>query len=187
MKKLTFYLGSLILAFGFCWIPNISYSQNVKFTRQEQKEARRAEIFENFKVLDTMLLGKSFVLEADYLENQYGNKTPVSSTLNFIRVDSTSGVLQTGNNVSRGYNGVGGVTAEGNIGSYKIVKDLKNLSYFLQFSVLTNVGAYDVSIMVSADSYARATITGLGYGKLIYDGHMERLSHSRVYKGQNTL
>ena len=186
MKKLKFKLGSLLLTFGICCISYISNAQNVKLSKEEKKEAKRAVAIANYQVLDTLLERKNFVLEADYLQNQYGNRIMVTPLLNFVRVDSTKVVLQTGTNMSLGSNGVGGVTAEGNMDRWRLVKDFKNLSYFLQFSVVTNIGTYDVSMTVNSDNNAQATITGLSRGQLIYDGHLETIANSIIYKGQKS-
>jgi hypothetical protein len=187
MKRLRLInKGSLFLAFGFFWIFLNSFSQEAKLSRQERKEARKAELFANFHALDSLFESKSFVLEANYLENKYGDQIPVSSVVNFIMVNSTNGVLQTGNNFAIGYNGLGGVTAEGSIGVWKLDKDYKNLNFTLRFSILTDIGSYDVFMTVNADNRARATITGLWPGKLIYNGQLNMLDNSGVYKGHRT-
>lgn len=184
MKRLKYNLGSLFLTVGFCLISYTINSQDIKLTRQEQKEARRIEKYANFTALDSLLESKNFVLKADFLENQYGQRIPVSSLLNFIRVESPNVVLQTGSNNNLGYNGVGGVTAEGKLEQLKIHKDFKNLSFSLQFNVLTNIGAYDISMTINSDNIVRATISGVNRGKLIYDGKLESFNNSIVYKGQ---
>jgi len=141
----------------------------------------------NFSILDSLLNTKNFVLEADYLQNGYGVRIPVISDLNFIQVDESNGILQTGSNFRIGYNGVGGVTAVGKIGSWKINKDFKRLSYSLRFSLLTNLGYYDIFMTVTSDNHASATITGLGRGRLTWEGHLETVNNSRVFKGQDTI
>jgi hypothetical protein len=187
MKRLKLInKGGLFLAFGFFWIFLNSFSQEAKVTRQERKETRKAELNANFHVLDSLFETKSFVLEANYLENKYGDQIPVSSMVNFIMVNSTNGVLQTGNNSTIGYNGLGGVTAEGSIGSWKLDRDYKNLNFTLRFSILTDIGSYDVFLTVNADNRARATITGLWPGKLIYNGYLNTLGNTGVFKGQRT-
>lgn len=140
----------------------------------------------NFSILDSLLDAKSFVLEADYLRNGYGERVNVLSNLNFIKVDELHGILQTGSNFTTGYNGVGGVTAEGSIAKWKIYKDFKNLSHSLQFSLLTNIGHYDIFMTVTSDNNATATITGLQPGKLTWEGHIATVNNSRVFKGQET-
>ena len=86
-----------------------------------------------------------------------------------------------------GTNGVGGATAEGNISGLKIVKNLKNLTFYIRFSVLTYIGSYDVSMSINADWAARATITGLTRGKLVYDGRIKTIGNSGFYKGMNSI
>lgn len=187
MKTSIFKMERLFLVTGFLLISVIGISQDNKLTRQEQKAAKRDKQYLNFQVLDTLLKNRCFVLEADFLENQYGNRRPVLSNINFIMVDSLRAVLQTGSNSNFGFNGVGGTTAEGNISGLKIVKNEKNLSFFLRFTVTSNIGIYDVSMNVSSNATARATISGLSRGKLVYDGRIQTLYNSGVFKGHNTI
>lgn len=177
----------LFLVTGFLLISVIGISQDNKLTRQEQKAAKRDKQYFNFQVLDTLLKNRCFVLEADFLENQYGNRRSVLSNINFIMVDSLNAVLQTGSNNSYGFNGLGGTTAEGSISGLEIVKNEKNLSFFLRFTLNSNIGIYDVSMNIFSDNRARATISGLTYGKLVYDGRIQTLYNSGVYKGHNTI
>jgi hypothetical protein len=185
MKKLIFKTGSLFLAIGFSLITLNSVSQEAKLTSQEQKDAKRAVMYVNNQIMDSLLTSHSFVLKADFLENQYGERIIVLPLLNFIRVDSTRAVLQTGSVSNLGYNGVGGVTAEGNINDWKLIRDSKNLSFQLQFSILTSTGYYDVIMRIGADNYVQATISGITRGNMTYDGHLEKIEGSRIYKGQN--
>ena len=187
MNTMKMNIVRLFFLFGFFWISLYSNSQDNQLSRQEQKEVRKAQRVENFYVLDSLLNGKSFVLEADYLQNKYGDRVPVTSTLNFIKVDKSKGVLQTGSDIRMGTNGVGGVTAEGSIGAWEISKNLKTLSHTVRFSLLTSIGNFDIFMTVSADNYASATITGSTSGRLSWNGHLRSINNSRVFKGQNTI
>ncbi|MCJ7446653.1 MAG: DUF4251 domain-containing protein [Bacteroidales bacterium] len=187
MKTMKMNMVSLLGVFGLFLVSLNSNSQDIKLDRQERKEVRKAQMAANFYILDSLLNARSFVLEADYLQNKYGDRIPVVSNLNFIKVDRSNGILQTGSNFGMGYNGVGGVTAEGTIESWKISKDSKKLSYTLQFSLLTQIGHYDIFMSVNADNHASATITGLGPGRLTWDGRLKTLYNTRVFKGQNTI
>jgi hypothetical protein len=184
MKKLALNRVGMVLTIGLCLIATNSYGSGNKLTRKEKKEARRAELLTNFQILDTLLQNKTFVIIADYLENGYGDRIVVPNLLNFIKVDSKTAVLQTGSNYSMGYNGVGGATAEGTIDHWEVTKNFKSLSYTVRFSVVTNIGIYDVFLDLSSDTNARATITGLTMGRLIYDGHLETIGNSAIFKGQ---
>jgi hypothetical protein len=187
MKRLKTNMVSLFWILGFLWISLNSNSQDNKLSRKELKEAREAQMVANFNILDSLLNSKSFVLEADFLQNQYGERIHVMSNLNFVKVDKSNGVVQTGSSSGLGYNGVGGVTAEGSIGIWKIFKDNKHFNYRVQFSILTNIGNFDIFMTVTADNYAYATITGSTPGKLTWEGHLETIDNSRVFKGQDSI
>ena len=188
MKTRNLFRLSLFLMTGLIISTSLGLSQDdYKPTRQEKKEAKKIQLMTNYAILDTILTRRVFVLEADYLRNKYGNQTAVMSNINFIRVDQTTGVLQTGSVFSFGSNGVGGVTAEGEIGQWTIYRNPRNLSYTVRFSLQTNIGHYDVVMNVSANTRATATITGLGPGNLIWDGHLVPIGNSRVFKGMNTI
>lgn len=178
---------SLLMVFGLLGISSTSNSQDVKLNRQERREVRKAQMTANFYSQDSVLNDRAFVLEADFLQDTYGQRIPVVSNVNFIKVNKTTGVLQTGSGIGIGYNGVGGVTAEGLIGTWQINKDVKRLSHTLHFSLLTNIGHYDVFMVISADNHATATISGLGPGKLTWEGELRTIYNSRVFKGQNTI
>lgn len=184
---------SLILLFTFFAIlMNLNavaqeFKSDTKLTRKEKKEARQAQLYANYKALDSLLEGKQYVLEANYLQDKYGSEIPVTSNLNFIRVDPKGVILQTGAYAGFGYNGVGGVTAEGSLAKYKIEKDPKRLNYVVYITTTTDIGTYDVVLRVSADNTARATITGLTNGSLTYRGNLVASYNSRVFKGQRTM
>jgi hypothetical protein len=187
MKTMKLKTVSLFWILGLFCISLNSNSQERKLSRQELKEVKKAQLEANYRALDSLLNAKSFVLEADFLQNQYGDRIIVTPTLNFIKLNETNGILQTGSNWRMGSNNVGGVTAEGSIGKYYVYKDPKKMTFTLQFSLLTNIGHYDVIMFVMADASARATISGLGPGKLTWDGHLETIENSRVFKGQNSI
>jgi len=162
-------------------------SQDAKLSRKERKEIEKIQKTENFYILDSLLNSRNFVLEATYLRNKYGNFISVSSMINFVRVNGSKGVLQTGSYQGIGSNGVGGTTAEGTIGLWEIKRNVKNQTYTLRFNLLTNIGNYDVLLIVSSDNRASATITGSTSVKLIWDGYLKTLDNSRVFKGQNAI
>jgi hypothetical protein len=178
---------SLFMVIAFLGISVNGNSQEKNLTRQELKEARKAQMAANYYSLDTLIKSRSFVLEADFLQDKYGNRVPVTSILNFIKVDNSKGVLQTGSNSGRGYNSVGGVTAEGEIGSWEMSSNPKKLFYSLHFTIMTNIGDYDVYMTVNSNNLAEATISGLGPGKLTWEGHLKSLYNSRIFKGQLSI
>ena len=187
MKTKKIFSGSLLLAAGLMISTFTASSQEKEMTRLEKKEFKKAQMEANFRALDTLLTSRRFVLVADYLQDRYGERIPVVQTINFIKVDDTKGVLQTGSPSAMGYNGVGGLTAEGSLGEYKMTKNYRNRTYIVRFSISTQIGFYDVMMTVNAANNASATITGTYPGKLTWSGHLEGLGYSKVYKGQNSI
>ena len=183
MKTIKINLISLFILTGLVGISINANSQDTKLDRKERKEARKAEMSANFYALDTLLMERRFILEADFLQNKIGDMIPVSNTLNFVRVNGSDGILQTGSDSRIGYNGFGGVTAEGNVQSLKINKDYKSFSHRVSFNLLSSLGAFNIDMVVTADNNASATITGTTSGSLTWRGHLKSLENSRAYKG----
>jgi|WetSurSiteA1Bulk_404760.scaffolds.fasta_scaffold28364_2 hypothetical protein len=187
MKCINRYFTGLFLVIFLSGFTAYSYPQDAKTDKQSKKEAKKAQRLAEFQSLDTLLNFRTYVLEASYLKNTYGSMIYVTSNLNFIRVAGYNGVLQTGSDTRIGSNNVGGVTAEGTINNYKIVKDQKRLTFTVTFYLLTNLGTFDILMNVSADNNATATITGSTSGKLTWSGRLVPLNKSRVFKGTNTI
>ena len=150
---------------------------------KETKEEKTVRIESEYQSLAQIIVDKQFILQADYRSNKYGYRLPVPSTLNFIMVDSAIAVIQTGSNTRVGFNGVGGITAEGRISKWKVVKDIKRKSFLITMNVSTSLGYYDIFINVSASGNASATISGTTSGKLIYHGRLLSFPESRVFQG----
>jgi hypothetical protein len=186
MKKVAYTRHLIVLTLGLLLLMVSGYSSGQELTKKEKKEAREAELQANFQILDTLIQNKTFVIVADFLQNQYGDRVIVPNQVNFIKVDSKDAVLQTGNRSGVGGNGVGGNTAEGSIENWKVTKNFKTLSYNVRFSMMSNIGSYDVSMDLSSDTNARATITGMTRGKLIYEGHVETIGNTSIFKGNQT-
>ena len=103
--------------------------------------------------------------------------------INFIACDSVNGVIQIGSDMYIGGNGVGGVTVEGPVTSYKYTFNEKKGSYAVSFSVRSNIGSYDVRMSVYGEGRAEATVTSNWPGRLSYSGYLVQPSSSKVYKG----
>jgi hypothetical protein len=187
MKTLRFNLSRMLLIFAFGLIPYYSLAQDVKPSKQEKKELEKEALNANFHAIDTLLERKTFVLEADFLQDRYGNRVYVLSTVNFIKVESPKAVLQTGTSSSYGSNGVGGTTAVGTLENFKVVKNFKKLSYIVSFTLMTNIGIYDILMNISADSNATATISGINGDRLSWDGHFKNIYDGRFFQGQETV
>jgi hypothetical protein len=181
-----------IIAFLMLFIALGAFAQEQepkKLTRKEKQEILKLERAKEDSILravtDVIITNKQFVLEADQLRDRYGNMAFVTSNINFIAVDSNVAVFQFGSAHTVGINGIGGVTVEGRITSFKAKKNEKNGSYYIQFNISSNLGMFDISMNVSGDGRASATVNAMSRGKLNYSGKLVSLQTSNVYKGMS--
>ena len=150
-----------------------------------KKEKRKAEAALQYQKTKQMLENMNFVLESDYLQDRYGNRIIVNSTINFIAVDSTTAVIQVGSNYHVGPNGVGGVTAKGRITKWDLKEDKKHDRFDISMNVMTTIGIYDVNFSIGPSGQAIARLTGLRAGQLTFDGDLVPAEDSSVYEGQS--
>ena len=163
--------------------------QEIKKLQKEQKKAAKAAEEERMaEVTSFMVHQQQFVLEADYLSDKYGQRVPVTPTINFVLVDSIAGTVQFGSAQDIGYNGVGGLTVDGRITKYEYsVIGKKEDSYSIRLILMSSIGTYDITLMVNSQGYADASIRGNWSGQLNYHGKLVPLTLSSVYKGTPIL
>lgn len=164
---------------------NVPSNEQKQLTKAEKKELRTLENEKRAELTQEMVKSRQFVLEADYIGNQTGNRIPVNSTINFVEVDTTHIVIQLGSMTGIGYNGVGGITTEGQISSFKTTENKKGDAYTMRIITNTLLGNYDIVIFVNSYGNANATISGTTYGKLNYYGRIVPVLTSRIYKGRS--
>lgn len=185
------YFLTLLMTFIFC-VSLLSQEEEtlsrkeLKSIAKEEKRARKnAEEEQLRKLVSLMMEYQRFVLEAEFVGDQTGQRIPVNSTINFIAVDSSIATLQLGTPHGVGYNGVGGVTVDGKITKYdlKEVQGKRSKSYHLMLFISSSMGPYNVSFNISETGYSDATVRGNSMGQLKYSGKIVPISMSRVYKG----
>ena len=187
MQRIILILSS-VLIFNVCsaQIENQVETREQKRLRKEARiEEKRLE--EEKAVAQTKYLidTRRFILIADFIGNNTGNRIPVNSTINFVKIDTSNCVLQVGSLNGIGYNGVGGITAEGRISSFEITPNRRGDSYTMRMSTNTSIGHYDIVLFVNAFGNADATITGITSGALRYYGRIIPIENSKVYQGRS--
>jgi len=185
MRWICFLLMSLLLSGGLFAQDQKTGKETKKEASQRKKEEKNAKIASQYKLTDSLLRGKKFVLEAHFLKYSNGNRVNVVSTLNFISIDSLSAVIQVGSMQRVGYNGVGGVTVQGRISNWKLEKNDKQKNFYLTLSIQGNVDIYDVSISIDYAGYATATLNGINTGRLTFEGNVVSKEETVIFKGQS--
>ncbi|MCX6247171.1 MAG: DUF4251 domain-containing protein [Bacteroidetes bacterium] len=167
------------------------YSQEQKSTRetkqeasQRKKEEREAKMEKQFRQTDSLLKARRFVLEAHFLKPGSGDRIPVSSTLNFISVDSVTAMLQIGSFQRVGVNGAGGITEPGKISRWNLEKDDKRKNFYLTMTIRGDYNTYDVSMNIDYAGNSDATLTGIRMGSLMFEGNVVSEEETVIFRGQ---
>ena len=187
MKKIILISLSVLL-FDICFAQieeTVEIGEQKRLRKAAKKEAKRIEEEQAMALTKHLIEVRRFILIADYVGGRTGNRIPVSSTINFLKIDSSHCVIQIGSVNGIGYNGVGGVTAEGRISKFEITPNRKGDSYTIRLTTNTMIGTYDILLFVNAFGNADATITGITYGSLRYYGRIVPIENSKVYQGRS--
>ena len=191
MKTILTLLISFVLVLGAYSqeeVQQLSKKELKKLQKEQKKADQVAEEERMAEVTYFMVHQQQFVLEADYLSDKYGQRAPVTPTINFVLVDSLVGTVQFGSAEQIGYNGVGGLTVDGRITKYEYqFVGKKEDSYSIRMILMASIGTYDITLMVNSQGFADATIRGNWSGQLNYHGKLVPLTLSRVYKGTPIL
>lgn len=184
MKKLIILIIAVFLISPTFAQVNKKAQKNVR--KAEKKEQKMREDAEQAALIQTSIHARKFVLEGQFLSNKYGERVVVDPILNFVWIDGEKGAFQLGNDQTIGFNGVGGVTIEGNISAFKVDISKKGV-YNIKFRVSSAIGTMFITMDVSPLGNANATISGSTSGKLKYSGKIVPLELSRIFKSSNSF
>jgi len=184
MKKYIFLVLAVLFSLNaYSQGPELSRKEQKKLQKELKKEQQAEESAKKAAIVGLMVEHQAFVLEADRLRDKMGVTINVSSMINFLAVDSISGVIQIGSNAYVGMNGVGGITVEGRVTNYKYTFNEKSASYNITYNINSSSGTYDITLSVFSDGRADATVRSNWPGQLNYSGYVVPPSRSKVFKG----
>lgn len=182
MRQILF-LGLALLMAAPAFSQELSKKEQRKLDKELKKEQQAKENELQAALVKLMVEHQQFVLEANQLRDKRGNMVNVSSTINFVAVDSLAGILQIGSNAYVGLNGVGGITEDGTVSGYEYSLNEKNGTYNVKYFLRSPSGNYDVQMVVHSSGRADATISSTWPGRLTYSGFLVPPGTSRVWKG----
>jgi hypothetical protein len=182
MKKIILLAFAAIISVAAI-AQNSTDSVPKELTREQKKAQKEAIRLAEFKETEQLINSQKFVLEANYRSGRTGARFYVTSSLNFIKIDSTNITIQIGSNSRIGYNGVGGVTVVGKIQRYKVDTNEKRKTFFIRINMMGSTGSYDIFMNISSSGSTTATVTGLYPGGIVYDGVLVPLEKSIIYTG----
>jgi len=179
MKKIIIFLIFAISS-------NMVFAQGTELSPSASKKVKRIlEEEKQYQKNKEMLENRDFVLQADYLQDKWGNRVFVNTMINFVAVDSTIAVIQIGSDYRKGPNGVGGITAKGHISGWKLGENQKSKTFNLSFTVTTNIGVYDLLFLIGPSETSTARLEGYTGGQLTFEGKLVPYSESSSFEGQS--
>ncbi len=184
MRKLLFVL--LVALLSFPVMAQKMTKEEKKAAKAEKKELQEKADAERAIVIKNSIDAKQFVLEALFLSDKRGERVVVDPIFNFIGLDGDKAAFQFSNGTTVGYNGVGGVTVEGNVTNYEVSVNKKGV-YSIDFRISASFGSIFVSMNVFPTGQTEATISGSDSSKLKYSGNLLPLAESRIFKGSSIL
>ena len=181
MKNIIF---SFIL---FFMVIDVAIAQEEKkLSRKERKELKKKEQLELKKALVMLLHTKAWVIEAHTVFDRYNQSYQLNPSINFVGVKDDEGALQLGFNGLIGWNGVGGVTVDGNVTRYEINEGKENSSPSVNLRFQgRGVGSATINITVNTAGQATARVNGDFGDRITFSGIIKPLAESSVYKGQS--
>ncbi len=185
MRKLVIFMALIFIVAFIQAQENHKDTLSGKEVRNRKKAEQEKKLQQQFDTIYKVLLSRSFVLEADFVERKTGLRFRVNRALNFVMVDSSEASIQVGADNRLGFNGAGGVTDKGKISGYELTLNKKNKSFFLKMAVRSSLSAH-LDILVDIDAYgmANALVSGGIFGQYFrFDGRMVPMNKSGVYRG----
>lgn len=171
------YIVFIVFAVGMMMNSFSALAQEAKLTKEEKKAQKRAALEYNFKIQDSLITARKFILVGDYVLTGNGERTTLNQAMNYVIVNAPKGIIYAGSN----YN-TNGVPREGSIGVYKVSKSEKNLSFTLQFDINSPLGRFDVLMDILATNLITVTISGQSLPSFTWEGHIETLQRMPVFK-----
>lgn len=186
MKRLVFFM-IIVSVFG----TGSTYAQSFKEQKEakkqekaEKKAVKKEEAKKNNERLLALVETKAFVLEANILYDKRGQSFQLNSTTNFVGFDGKNSTIQLAFNGLVGWNGIGGVTMDGEIVKMEVKENKKGLGFTINATVRQNRGgAVTMFFRVSSDGSARVDMSGSFGERLSFQGYIVSLEDTRIYKG----
>ncbi len=166
---------------------DISVAQEKKkLSKKEKKELKKELELEKRKAIMELLLSQEWIIEAHTVYDKHNQSYQISPTTNFVCIKGEDGIIQLGFDGLIGWNGVGGITLDGKVTSYKIIEGKKNNnpSINLRFQG-RGVGSANINITVNSSSQANAKVSGDFGDRVTFSGVLKSKDESAVYKGQS--
>ncbi len=193
MKKFIYFLG-LVFALtlfttnsGMAQSKQLTKSEQRKLEKQKKKEKRKKKSLASRQYYSKLIKSRRFVFQATRLYDTYGRYYSVTPDINFVAIKDNKIILQFGFQGVPGWNGVGGITAEGFLKDYRFYPGKNNkqaMTVTAQIQPKFGGASPYFTMSISNDGSANIQVTLDNGGLLRMGGQVYTPSRSSVYKGQ---
>ncbi len=191
MKKLLLII-TLLFSFAVVLPASAQNEQNLtkkelrKLEKQRKKEAKEKAEKEEFEKVKQLVNDTSFVFIANRLYGKHGRMFNINPSLNFLAVNKNKATYQFAFQGLVGWNGIGGVTFEGDLAKYevKISKNAKKASYVEMVFRPRGVGGLPYINITFFGSQATMDLTLDDGTRIRLDGEIKSIQEAHIFKGQ---
>lgn len=181
-------LSGMILFMLLLGTSAVQAQDTEKELTREEKKAMQAKLdsllFEEAK---QAMNEKQFTLEADQVVFKYGQTAYVNSNTNFVSVNEDDAVVQVAFNIPvSGPNGLGGVTVDGKVSSYKLEED-KRGNLHLSMNVMgAGISArVEIELVRGSNKASLSIFPNFNSNRLSLNGVLLPSHKSSVFKGRS--
>lgn len=157
-----------------------------KLSKKERKELKKQQQIEKKQAIIALLDSKAWVIEAHTVFDRYNQSYQINPSINFVGVKENEGALQLGFNGLIGWNGVGGITIDGDVTKYEVKEGKSNASPTVNLRFQgRGIGSATINITINSSGQATARVNGDFGDRITFSGVIKSLEESNVYKGQS--
>lgn len=166
----------------------VQAQETEKELTREEKKAMQAKLdsllFEEAK---QAMNEKQFTLEADQVVFKYGQMAYVNSNTNFVSVNGDDAVVQVAFNIPvNGPNGLGGVTVDGKVSSYKLEEDKRgNLRLSMNVMGAGISARVEIELIKDSNKASLDIFPNFNSNRLSLNGVLLPSHKSSVFKGRS--
>ena len=171
---------TVIIATSFLFAHNMV----AQTEREQPNNSEEKHYKQNQKKQLNLIKDKNFIIEANMVYDKDLNAYTVSSTTNFVKVKKDDIIIQLTFDKVANWNGIGGITIEGEIADYKVSNEQNDgpITVVAKIASLT-LGMSTIKMTVFDDGMARAVLHGTFGQRITFSGHFLAPNESTVFKG----
>lgn len=181
-KKIIIPVLSLLLISTSAWTQEEA-AVDKKMTKKERKMAREKA---NYEAILELLDEREFVIEAYEFIDENGQTAQVNTSTTFVAVRDSFATMQVTfpNSVGLGYNGLGGVTLDGQVTKLEMIDKDPDKGVTFRLRVFgTGFASADMFVDVFTDGRAMVRYTGTYGANFRLRGYFRSWGQASIFKG----